>query len=692
MRLKNSTPRAIFTGFKEGLTTDPVTAPEITPIHLPYVFIQGGRGKEDTLLLTGDALSTVYGDDTLNYRSKYASPSTLLARQAASTGSAIFTKRLVSPDAKYARIRIGVEVVDDILPVYLRNPDGSYKKDKDGNRIQDGNIVTNKTKMRWVVNHDKDADNPNDFGKDQVVIGSMTATADDAQSTYYPILDGLVSWRGEDGNNIGLRIEAPTALSSNPTRTDIIERIGAFLYRIQFVERKSSRTSPTVIRTISGMEQETFALQTGVVHPDDETDLSFDKVVVDAYEYNETGNTPIFAPMDQLYVYQNNVDELTKRLYKAESEVDGNNLLTDVEFLDGQMNIFTGVDYNGIPYYSVEVLDADQGGVIFDGTSTYYAIDGSDGTVDWDTFDALAKQQFESFGKMGEDLEDMAFYPFSIVYDIGYKVDTKKAMANVLSLRPDVMIIASTHTWKGVELNVDEESSMGAMLRNYYRLHPESVLYNTPACRAAVFMQYGESIEAPSLGKVPLTLEVANKLATYMGASDGVIRGTRIDNNPGNVVTTMRKINKTYRNATVRDRDWENGLNYVQTYNRNSNFFPAWGTIYNNDRSVWRSLINVIIGCDLTRVCYRLWAETTGTTGMDEALFLKLMGERFLEYTTGRYNDHVTVKGRFYLDKEDGYNGFSYHGDISLIGDPGMTVGTFTITGLRRNTEAAEAA
>ena len=690
MRLKNSTPRAIFTGFKEGLTTDPVTAPEITPIHLPYVFIQGGRGKEDTLLLTGDALSTVYGEDMLNYRSKYASPATLIARQAASTGSAIFTKRLVAPDATAARIRIGVEVVADKLVVYQRNADGSFMKDTDGNKIPDGDKTVDGVKMRWIVNHDKDAVAPNAFGKDEVVIGQMTA-ADGTQSNYYPILDGMVSWRGAEGDNIGLRLEAPTALSSNPTRTDIIERIGAFLYRIQFVERKSSRTAPTVIRTISGMEQETFALQEGVIQPDDETDLSFGKVVVDAYEYNETGNTPIFAPMDQMHLYQKNIDEVVKMLYASESKVN-NDLLTDVEFVEGQMNIFTAVDYNGIPYQTIEVLDADQGGVIFDGTSTFYAIDGSDGDVNWDTFDALAKQQFESFGRMGEDLEDMAFYPFSIVYDIGYKVDTKKAMANVLSLRPDVMIIASTHTWKGVELNVDEESSMGAMLRNYYRLHPESVLYNTPACRAAVFMQYGESIEAPSLGKVPLTLEVANKLATYMGASDGVIRGTRIDNNPGNVVTTMRKINKTYRNATVRDRDWENGLNYVQTYNRNSNFFPAWGTIYNNDRSVWRSLINVIIGCDLTRVCYRLWAETTGTTGMDETLFLKLMGERFLEYTTGRYNDHVTVKGRFYLDKEDGYNGFSYHGDISLIGDPGMTVGTFTITGLRRNTEAAEAA
>lgn len=690
MRLKNSTPRAIFTGFKEGLTTDPVTAPEITPIHLPYVFIQGGRGKEDTLLLTGDALSTVYGEDMLNYRSKYASPATLIARQAASTGSAIFTKRLVAPDATAARIRIGVEVVADKLVVYQRNADGSFMKDTDGNKIPDGDKTVDGVKMRWIVNHDKDAVAPNAFGKDEAVIGQMTA-ADGTQSKYYPILDGMVSWRGAEGDNIGLRLEAPTALSSNPTRTDIIERIGAFLYRIQFVERKSSRTAPTVIRTISGMEQETFALQESVIQPDDETDLSFGKVVVDAYEYNETGNTPIFAPMDQMHLYQKNIDEVVKKLYESESKVN-KDLLTDVEFVEGQMNIFTGVDYNGIPYQTIEVLDADQGGVIFDGTSTFYAIDGSDGDVDWDTFDALAKQQFESFGRMGEDLEDMAFYPFSIVYDIGYKVDTKKAMANVLSLRPDVMIIASTHTWKGVELNVDEESSMGAMLRNYYRLHPESVLYNTPACRAAVFMQYGESIEAPSLGKVPLTLEVANKLATYMGASDGVIRGTRIDNNPGNVVTTMRKINKTYRNATVRDRDWENGLNYVQTYNRNSNFFPAWGTIYNNDRSVWRSLINVIIGCDLTRVCYRLWAETTGTTGMDETLFLKLMGERFLEYTTGRYNDHVTVKGRFYLDKEDGYNGFSYHGDISLIGDPGMTVGTFTITGLRRNTEAAEAA
>ncbi|EDC0598131.1 hypothetical protein BGN33_06020 [Salmonella enterica subsp. enterica serovar Enteritidis] len=690
MRLKNSTPRAIFTGFKEGLTTDPVTAPEITPIHLPYVFIQGGRGKEDTLLLTGDALSTVYGEDMLNYRSKYASPATLIARQAASTGSAIFTKRLVAPDATAARIRIGVEVVADKLVVYQRNADGSFVKDTLGNKIPDGDKTVDGLKMRWVVNHDKDAETPNAFGKDEVVLGQLTATGG-AQSNYYPILDGLVSWRGAEGDNIGIRLEAPTALSSNPTRTDIIERIGAFLYRIQFVERKSSRTAPTVIRTISGMEQETFALQEGVIQPDDETDLSFGKVVVDAYEYNETGNTPIFAPMDQMHLYQKNIDDVVKMLYESESKVN-NDLLTDVEFVEGQMNIFTGVDYNGIPYQTIEVLDADQGGAIFDGTSTFYAIDGSDGDVNWDTFDALAKQQFESFGNMGEDLEDMAFYPFSIVYDIGYKVDTKKAMANVLSLRPDVMIIASTHTWKGVELNVDEESSMGAMLRNYYRLHPESVLYNTPACRAAVFMQYGESIEAPSLGKVPLTLEVANKLATYMGASDGVIRGTRIDNNPGNVVTTMRKINKTYRNATVRDRDWENGLNYVQTYNRNSNFFPAWGTIYNNDRSVWRSLINVIIGCDLTRVCYRLWAETTGTTGMDETLFLKLMGERFLEYTTGRYNDHVTVKGRFYLDKEDGYNGFSYHGDISLIGDPGMTVGTFTITGLRRNTEAAEAA
>ncbi|MEY6748604.1 hypothetical protein AB9A94_14510 [Escherichia coli] len=690
MRLKNSTPRAIFTGFKEGLTTDPVTAPEITPIHLPYVFIQGGRGKEDTLLLTGDALSTVYGEDMLNYRSKYASPATLIARQAASTGSAIFTKRLVAPDATAARIRIGVEVVADKLVVYQRNADGSFMKDTLGNKIPDGDKTVDGLKMRWVVNHDKDAETPNAFGKDEVVLGQLTATGG-AQSNYYPILDGLVSWRGAEGDNIGIRLEAPTALSSNPTRTDIIERIGAFLYRIQFVERKSSRTAPTVIRTISGMEQETFALQEGVIQPDDETDLSFGKVVVDAYEYNETGNTPIFAPMDQMHLYQKNIDDVVKMLYESESKVN-NDLLTDVEFVEGQMNIFTGVDYNGIPYQTIEVLDADQGGAIFDGTSTFYAIDGSDGDVNWDTFDALAKQQFESFGNMGEDLEDMAFYPFSIVYDIGYKVDTKKAMANVLSLRPDVMIIASTHTWKGVELSVDEESSMGAMLRNYYRLHPESVLYNTPACRAAVFMQYGESIEAPSLGKVPLTLEVANKLATYMGASDGVIRGTRIDNNPGNVVTTMRKINKTYRNATVRDRDWENGLNYVQTYNRNSNFFPAWGTIYNNDRSVWRSLINVIIGCDLTRVCYRLWAETTGTTGMDETLFLKLMGERFLEYTTGRYNDHVTVKGRFYLDKEDGYNGFSYHGDISLIGDPGMTVGTFTITGLRRNTEAAEAA
>ncbi|MCU6405867.1 hypothetical protein KW817_23155, partial [Enterobacter quasiroggenkampii] len=105
----------------------------------------------------------------LNYRSKYASPATLIARQAASTGSAIFTKRLVAPDATAARIRIGVEVVADKLVVYQRNADGSFKKDPDGNKIPDGDKTVDGLKMRWVVNHDKDAETPNAFGKDEVV-------------------------------------------------------------------------------------------------------------------------------------------------------------------------------------------------------------------------------------------------------------------------------------------------------------------------------------------------------------------------------------------------------------------------------------------------------------------------------------------------------------------------------------------
>lgn len=692
MKLKNSTPRAIFTGFKEGLTADPVISPEVTPVHLPYIYLMAERGKEDTLLMTGDALSTVYGEDTLNYRSKYATPATLLLRQAASTGSAIFTKRLVDPAAKQARIRIGVEVVEDQIPVYQRNTDGSFKIDTDGKKIPaaDGSTVTG-YKLKWVVNHDATAGNPAAFGKDTKVVGSMMASDGTTQADYIPVLDALVSWKGLKGTNVGLRLDAPTTESSNPTRRDIIEQIGAFLYRIQFVERTTPRVSPTIVRTLTGMEQMTFALPEGVLNPDDASDLSFDKIVVDAYQHDKDGESPVFAPMDQMFLYHKNIDELAELLYTAESLVN-DNLLKDVDFVEAQINILTAVDYTGVPYQAIEVVDAEEGGVYFDLNSTFFAIDGTDGEVNWDTFDELALQQFSAFGNMGEDLQDLAFYPFSIVYDVGYKVDTKKAMANVLKLRRDVAIIAATHTWKGAEYTIDEESSMGAMLRNYYRLYPESVLFNTPACRAAVFMQYGDSIEAPSLGKVPLTIEVASKFAAYMGSSDGVIRGQRIDRYPGNVVTTLRKLNKTFRNDTVRDKDWENGLNYAQTYNRNSNFIPAWASIYNNDRSVWRSLINVLIGCDLTRVCYRLWAETTGTTGMDEAVFLKLMGERFGVYTSGRYNGHGTVNANFYLDAEDGYNGFSYHGDISLVSDPGMTVGTFTITGLRRNTAAAVAA
>lgn len=146
--------------------------------------------------MTGDALSTVYGEDTLNYRSKYATPATLLLRQAASTGSAIFTKRLVDPAAKQARIRIGVEVVEDQIPVYQRNTDGSFKIDTDGKKIPaaDGSTVTG-YKLKWVVNHDATAGNPAAFGKDTKVVGSMMASDGTTQADYIPVLDALVSWK-----------------------------------------------------------------------------------------------------------------------------------------------------------------------------------------------------------------------------------------------------------------------------------------------------------------------------------------------------------------------------------------------------------------------------------------------------------------------------------------------------------------
>lgn len=673
----NAAPRADLQGVRDDSTRQLVAQAEQIPTHLPLIWLLTERGDTDEAhVVSGDSAIRMYGRPTFVENSKFANHATVMYNRINGAGNAVMVQRLKPTGAATASLRLSLDVVEDDIPTYERGTDGKFSLDVNGDKIPTGSTVTG-YKLKWVAG----VVPAGEFGSSASSTGTMTNTTGDP-STLYPIVDIEMPSHGDWGNRVGLRFSAPTVDSSIPVNTAVIEDQLAYLFRLQIVEKPDERTSANVVETRFGERTLDFALKPGTYNRWTEQELYADERILPSYQdLDAVATPPDRGPVGRMEWYEDNIDGVLRNIHTAESAV---NTLSQEDGAHYTINFFTGVNYNNEPYDTVAVEGAGAGGVSLSPTNTLYGSGGSDGDLSIAEFDSLVKNQAENFGDLDIKYLDRLRYPVSAVWDSGFSIETKKALFTVMGRRKDAVVVVGTQDAAQTANSPSEDSSIAVALRSAARLYPESDIHGTPACRAAVIAQSGKLISSLYRGILPLTHELAQKMANYMGAGTQVWdNSNKPDVYPNNEIRFMKDVTNAYKPASVRALDWANGLVWAQSSGRRTLFFPALQTVYDNDTSVMNSLIVAFIASDLNKVADRVWRDLTGRTDLSAAQFLERSDEAITNYVRNKYDGRVIIEPRTFFTDVDAILGYSWSTEIKFYAPTMRTVNHVTIVSER---------
>jgi len=709
----NAAPRSILEGIQDVSGRPLVIEPDLIPTHCPQLFFFAERGDTLPNLLVGDGLVRMYGSKSFDLRSKFATHQTVLVNEVNAAGNRFFAQRVIPADAApRATLALWADVLPTKIPQYELNPDGSLKLDIGGNKIPllgagDVAVVADGYKVKWVISQapkvnaagdiitpqmiiDAETDDEidvtpvaNAFGQSSPIEGDQADVTASTISTRYPILEFEVSNIGSYGNLIGLRLSASTARSPIPNDGDLAAELKTFLYRLQFVESATASSTPLIQETLSGGQDVVFSFKEDAINPETGVEYYLGNNVIQSYT-DTTDVTPTYGPFGKLHVYGDNFAELAGLIQASEAAL--NPEVSDAAEDVYLINPLTNEDQNGNSYRSVAVIGASGGGVTFTPYATFFASGGSDGTLNFDTFDTLVADQLNNWGDLEANLLDSARYPISAVYDTGFKLATKKAFFVPMGRRKDVAAFVSTQDVSRPQNTVDEESSILVALRTAARLYPESEIYGTSTCRAFIIGQSGYLLSSTYKGLLPIVIELGAKLANYMGAGNGIWANSQaIDKSPNNQLTMFRDVNHPFKPANVYAKDWRNGLVWAQSYDRRANFIPAFRSVYDDETSILVSGINVLIACNLQRVAEEVWRDMVGDATLTNEQFVEESDLRINRKVRGRYDKRVVIVPETYFTDEDANNGFSNHCKIHMYGNNMKTQTTFTVVSHRRD-------
>ena len=568
-----------------------------------------------------------------------------------------------------------------------------------------------------------------------LVTVSRTGTGTAIPTIILPIFDWEVASVGAYGNRTGLRLYAPNALSSAPPDIAEMGRTAQYLYRFQMVERPTGQITPMVTTTLTGATSLDLAIQPNVLDPLYNNYISANMEFAQAYQDDEPITGPdIIGPISQFYTYDTNVTTVLNMLFAIErnaletsgyfsssvnpsptiawNPLDPNTSWVPIDYDNaanvGLMNILSSSDFNGVPYEGIAgaIVSGDTDNVTFDSNviGTMYAVGGSDGELDTGSFDTAVYNLFTNYNNYVDPitgvlipLMDDAKYQQSVVYDSGYSVQTKGALLNAIGFRKDIAVILGTHatgswstgvgsTWSASTIQLTEslEEAALTLLSTKAALFPESELYGTPVCRAAIIGHSGYLINSQYVSLLPLTIEIADKMSKYMGAGTGIWNAAYApDVYPGNRVNLFKKVNLTWKTSQAYATDWGSGLVWVQNYDPNSLFIPALKTVYQNDTSVLNSIITMFGCVELEKVAQRTWRDLTGDTSLNDGQFIKKSNQLITDRVANRFNNRFVIVPNTFKTQDDVTRGYSWSTIITIYANNMRTVGSFTIAANR---------
>lgn len=683
----SSLPRVINQGIKDDSPV-PIVAPvESLPIRLPLFLVNSPWGEYNKARYVDTAaVTTYYGEETLQPLSKWFNHQSLFLRsQLSNTGKAL-TVRMKMPGAKQASARFAADVVADDVPLYERNGDNSLKLNSDGNKIPTGDTIKG-FRLQWrkvAVGVDPET-GESTFGAASKSEGTLVSAADGSTSDLYPVMDQLARFEGGKGSNLGTRLMARTINSSNPADESVHEALQSYVYTLQFVQRADALSTPTLIRTINNSPTLDFTFKKGAINKSTNVQYTADKVVLPSYESRDPQTFTGFGPLEKLHVYNDSITELLTALTAAEAEHTGE------EFSDINLfNFLTGVDINGHPYHSLIIEGPNQGGLLFGEVSNHFMLGGEDGDVSVAAYNAAVDTLLTDLSASDVPFASIALMPYDSVFDSGFPVDTKLKFKAFHNLRPDVIVHVCTQDVTKRLNTPEEDSSIGITLRSTFRSLQESTTHGTPSTRFALTGNAGYLINDDYDGMVPFLEYLLILGAKYMGSEDGEMKSNySFGKGEKTVITRYRDHNVTFRTDEARYPDWNNGLNLAIGYDMSRMFWPGVQSIHENHTSILHSYLNCCIAVNLTRIGNIVWREQAGDDETPDDVFLDDVNDKVTAKTIGKYDGRVDVTPNAYYNADDA-DGFSWHLDIGMAGQNMKSVEKLTIIAQRRRNEEAE--
>ena len=670
---------------------EPVAIPTHCPKH--YIFAEKGPVNK-AILCSGASRSTIFGENTFDLLGKYATHSTVYANGMNEKGNQIVYERLVPTDAgPEANILLSIDVLPTTVNDYERNTDGSYKLDaQSGLPIVKGSPIPG-FKAKWHVSYLNTKTAMADYGKATIVPGDQINGATTSQRI--PIMQGKL-YIGSSANNVGLRIWAPADANAAAFDKKIMQREKVYPFRVAVIRKNTKTNTSKVVETLFGEQSILTTFKQAVRHPTTTKQMSFGEIFVNSFqEINDTQFAPVYGDFSDVVVYHNNIKTLLTQFYAAEkayidAALPSANIKHDFPVTAGVVagdewlfNFISGQSSEAYRYHTFQLVNGG-GSVMLTQNTNLFAGGSSDGTMTNEAFDDLVALEMEKYMDVNNVIHNTALNPESIVYDSGFSLDTKYALCGFISQRKDTFTALATHIHGEAPLTASEENARAVALRTRLAMYPESDYFGTEVMRGLVMGRSGHIRSSLWTERVSPLYEVAVKAADYMGASNRQWKsGKSFDGAPGSILDYLTNINIPYTPVSVRNRDWDAGMNWTQSYDMKSDFFPALKTVYSDDTSVLNSFFTALGICEVVKVCERAWRFYSGNSKLSNAQRAQRIDEMITRMTQGVFDDRFIIEPVTFYTEGDLQRGFSYSTRVKVYANNMVTVGTSFVQAYR---------
>lgn len=631
-------------------TEDPIAQ------FIPKIYLFAQKGDEVPQLVDRSAATTVFGPNTFDLRSDFATHSTIFANAHLLDRGVAMIQRLIPDDAKDVKsnLTLWIELMAATIPKYARTASGHYQYDVNGDPVPDGTIAG--YKVKFVVTHATTAAAYN-------VIGAHTPVAGDlgAGSMRYPIMDLKYQYYGTDGENVGFRL-MPYGGTINDSATTMMEKERAYPFRMAFIRRLTAISSPTYEYNLMGDLEYTFTVKPDAVDPI--TDLSM--YIAEAYDRNyidlETPYQPKkYGSFETIGVYDDHIATVLGLLHAKESTVLGtyHDFTADVEDIY-LVNFVTGTNVNGAPYHTMQFVDDATSIRLGTGTDVFMK-GGSNGTMTDEVYNTMVQNELLRYGDVNDPLMDMVINVESTFVDTGFDMTTKMIIPSFTHQRPDTNFILSTYIHGSLPLTKTQESDIAGALYARIALTPESDFFGTPALRGAIIGGSLKIRDKKWRHRVAMSIDFATKVTSAMGAPTGRWdTGVMPDVYPNNKITFGYDISIPYLPLSAKHALWKVGLVWAIPDDRESYLYPHNKTVYNDDTSVLTSFINMFCVCDLNKITNMAWRRTTGNASLTDSELLTQVNRLVDDKVAYRYGGRFVIIPDAQYTKRDRLRGYSW--------------------------------